>query len=431
VLAFCVLTWGLLCGVVFWRCRRPQMDSVGLPLAYVALLSVGHCGAALELLPWFDPSRDPYLAQVGITRADTIAGFAASTLGLGAFCLGSWFLDGLPYVRRARRRGAAVPVRSGGRNLVLIGVLSYFVLSRARWIPGSITSAGGNLAVVGLCLLAGSWRRRGIASRSRLIVGALSFPLITAASAGFIGFGVTALVQAGSFFVRVVRLRWWSLAVAPVLVWLGLSVYVTYMAARNDIRKQVWGGSGLTRRVETFARVFAGAQLFDPWNAEHLYAIAGRLNQNGLVGRAIRFMEQEKTEPAYGETLAIAAVAWIPRVLWPGKPVFGGSGNLVSKYTGMTFDKDTAVGVGNVLESYINFGMAGIGLGFFVFGAIVRHLDFRAGAALRCGRTWDYVFYHLVGISALQPGNTWAEAVGSCAAAAVLVAVLKRAGIQA
>ncbi|MGH7134594.1 MAG: hypothetical protein ACREHD_02580, partial [Pirellulales bacterium] len=177
-------------------------------------------------------------------------------------------------------------------------------------------------------------------------------------------------------------------------------------------------------------RAVASAEAFDPWNLQHLYAIDGRLNQNSLVGRAISFMDVTKKEPAHGRTLAIAAIAWVPRALWPGKPEFGGSGGLAAEYTGRTFAKGTSVGVGHVMELYINFLMPGVGLGFFIFGAVIRYVDVHAADALRCGRTWDYVFYHLVGLVALQPGGMWAESVGSAAAAALLAAVLRRTGIR-
>ncbi len=46
----------------------------------------------------------------------------------------------------------------------------------------------------------------------------------------------------------------------------------------------------------------------------------------------------------------------IPRALWPNKPVVGGSGDLVSTYTGIRFADGTSVGIGQVLESFVNFG---------------------------------------------------------------------------
>lgn len=431
MLAFCVTTWGLLCFWVLWYCRRPQFASVGLPLAYVTLLSVAHCGAAIYLLPWYDPLGDPYLAQSGVTRPDTVAGFAASTLGLSAFCLGAWLRDRLHGTSGIARQPAAVPRAKLGRNLLLVGAVSYFVLSRFKWIPGSasITGAGASLAVIGFCLLMQSSRRSGFA-RWRVMAGALVFPLITMVSAGFIGYGIVALVQTGSFFVRHLRLRSWSIVAAPVVIWLGLSAYVTYMSARSDIRRQVWGGRGLFTRLETVADTFVNPLLFDPRHAAHLYLIDGRMNQNGLVGRGIHFMNETKKDLAYGRTLAVALIAWVPRIIWPGKPTFGGSGNLVSEYTGMRFASGTSVGVGNVLELYINFGWAGVGVGLLVFGALVRHWDFKAATSLRGGNTWDYVFYHALGIAVLQPGGMWAEAAGACAAAALLVIMLRATGIQ-
>jgi hypothetical protein len=70
--------------------------------------------------------------------------------------------------------------------------------------------------------------------------------------------------------------------------------------------------------------------------------------------------------------------------------------------------------------------MAGICGGFLAFGMFIRYLDRQAAVALQAGRVWNYIFFHLVGISTLQPGGMLAEVVGSCAAAACLVTVLRR-----
>lgn len=500
MLGFCVLAWGLLFAAVFLYCRRVKSGSVGLPLAYVSLLSIAHCGAVVYLFPHYDPSTDPYLAASGVTAAHVTAGFAASTLALLGFCMGTWIFDLVRPARRAAQStlssspenrthpagsrvsdhvilSPAMPVvasgaheqgvarsfsaarlpnwhglptavprqfatakpgltraeLSRGRNLVIIGFAFYFIFSRAAgWLPSAagVTSVGGNLVLIGLCLLASTWPRRTVNSKFRLILMVLSLPLISVLTAGFLGFGVTAVVIISCFFVRFLRVRWWHAAAAPVVLWLGLSVFVSYMAARSEIRKAVWGGQGMAATVQVVAQTLLDLQLFDPWNSKHLHPIDARMNQNALVGRAIHYMEREKKDFAYGRTLGYAAIAWIPRILWPGKPEFGGSQGIASEFTGMVFAQGTSVGIGNVLELFANFGYLGVWAGMLAFGAFVRSLDLRAAAALQSSKDWDFVFFHLVGISALQPGGMWAEVVGSCAAAIVLVSVLRRTGMR-
>ena len=88
------------------------------------------------------------------------------------------------------------------------------------------------------------------------------------------------------------------------------------------------------------------------------------MNQNQLVGAAVQYLESGYAPFATGDTLIQSALAIIPRAIWPDKPVFAGSPGLVTQYTGIQFAAGTSVGVGQVLEFYINFGSPGVVGGF-------------------------------------------------------------------
>ena len=90
---------------------------------------------------------------------------------------------------------------------------------------------------------------------------------------------------------------------------------------------------------------------------------------------------------ARGETIWHAIIAPVPRALWPNKPIVAGSGDLVSRYTGIMFAEGTSVGIGPVMEMYVNFGSAGVFVGFIVIGLFLGYIDFRAGESLRRART--------------------------------------------
>jgi hypothetical protein len=120
----------------------------------------------------------------------------------------------------------------------------------------------------------------------------------------------------------------------------------------------------------------------------------------------------------------VALVAPIPRVLWPDKPEFGGSGDAVADYTGYSFADGTSVGLGQVLEFFINFGWAGEFWCYVLYGALCRRLDMHAGFALSTGQFRSFLLFFLPAMTLMQSGGALAEVVGSAAGAffAALVA---------
>ena len=108
-----------------------------------------------------------------------------------------------------------------------------------------------------------------------------------------------------------------------------------------------------------------------------------RLNQNFLVGMGVMRHRQGSVELWYGATIPIWAL--VPRAIWPDKPAVGGSGDLVAEFTGISFAEGTSVGVGQVLEFYMNFGMTGVVAGFAILGFILMRLDQGITRALATG----------------------------------------------
>jgi hypothetical protein len=416
--------WFLLGVWVFSFCRRSRYGTIGLPICYLVLMAILHAGALIYLLPWYDPNKDAYIRSQGLNIVDVSAGFALSTFAVLGFSAGVLTSESLYKVRMRPMRLRVDSVRRFGRTLVAIGIVSFFViLPVAGKIPSgtAIASSAVNLSVVGLCLLGYNSLREQGGAKLRVLAGTLALPASTILFMGFVGFGVTALLSVVSYVISFQRIRAWHLPVALFVFWLALSFYVTYVDARAAIRESVWGGDSISQRINVVAEKFSKGMTFDPYNSKHLHFIDGRLNQNILVGRCISYMRTTNKDFSYGQSIYFAAVAWIPRIIWPNKPSFGGSGSLVSEHTGMIFGEGTAVGAGQVLEFYANFGVTGVFLGFLVFGIALRQLDVRAVSHLRSGDYFDYVRFHLMGVCAMQPGGVLAEIVASCAAAWLLM----------
>ena len=74
-----------------------------------------------------------------------------------------------------------------------------------------------------------------------------------------------------------------------------------------------------------------------------------------------------------------------------------GSSDLVSRFTGIQFAAGTSVGIGQVMEFYVNFGTAGTVAGFLLFGVVLTILDSAAGNCLRNGDLHGFVMWFLPG----------------------------------
>jgi hypothetical protein len=414
-LALLLLVW-MAVGIVILRHQwRRNTVGAGLVIAYLLNLALIHWVAPLVyLLPWYS-NYDVSVVKAGFTQA---------TYGVVAFTVGVLVLG--PFLMRLYRFPPPPgPPRQPNPRLakayIATGFLTYFVLMPLlRGLPTvtALLSAAWSLAAVGFALAC--WWAWG--ARRRIlgwVTAAMSLPFITTVFQGFLGYGAVTLLTVFAFLASFVRPRWKVLVGGAVVSYLGLSLYVTYMGARSELREVVWGGASLPVRVEQVVRMVRQMEWFDPYNGEHLRRIDGRLNQNFLVGSAVYYLESGLASYARGETIWQALLSVVPRVFWPEKPVFAGSPGLVSRYTGIVFAPGTSVGIGQVMEFYINFGTVGVIAGFLVFGAILAALDRAAAERLYRGDWQGFALWFLPGLALLQVGGSLVEVTASAGAAMV------------
>jgi hypothetical protein len=201
------------------------------------------------------------------------------------------------------------------------------------------------------------------------------------------------------------------------------------MRDRTLIREVVWNDGTLVERVRSVVESFGEIEPFDLANADHLERVEDRLNQDWLVGAASAYLEGRPNEFARGGTLLAALAAVVPRALWPDKPIVGGSGDLVSRYTGLRFADGTSVGVGQVLEAFVNFGTDGVVLVFFVIGMTVVMVDRQSAYRLGRGDGTGFAVWYLPGLCLLQIGGSLSEVTSAAAAAFVMVFLLNRLAV--
>jgi hypothetical protein len=402
---------------------------VGLALTYMLGLSIIHlAGAAVHALPWFI-FRDIQW---------TPRGFQQSLIGLGMFAVGAVVVAPLLYhlfPQPLYTQTASATPRSVEERLALIytavGLFSQQVLSiLLRELPTvtALVTVTNQLLIVGIALGALlTWQQKRWKQLALWACAALYLPLQSIIFQGFLGFGVIALLTIAIFVISSGRIGWQTAVILLIAAFAGISLYVTYARDRSDIRNTVWGNQALGARVAQLYVTLSNFEWFDPQNQEHLRYIDLRLNQNSLVGLAVYNLSLGYHTYAEGETLWEAMLALAPRALWPDKPVQAGSPEIVSAFTGLEFAEGTSVGIGQVLEFYINFGTSGVIVGFLLLGIVVGLFDLIAGWALSQGRQRSFLFWYLAGLGLLQPGGSLVEVTASMLAGFVTAVIVSRA----
>jgi hypothetical protein len=416
-----LLIWGaLLVGLAFLVVDK-RRGYGALTLAYFLTLSLGHVPGVLAYL-------DPNIFWD--TAEATKIGFDVTLIGMTAFIVGALAARIL-----RRRTTSAKPHQQMdnadffsriGWRVLITGIFAYFALLPVSALMPSLTAVASVLAtllVLGLWLLlyAAASAHGGRQTLSILALLPL-LPLATLTTGGFIGFGTIWVLSVVAFHFVIARRRVWFYLAAPPVIFLGLSLFVTYMQQRDDIRDVVWyQNAGIMRRLDQVSRLVTDFQLLDLSDEMHLRALDLRLNQNYLVGEGV-MRHREGKELLYGTTVALWAL--IPRAVWPDKPAIGGGQDLVSGFTGIEFDEATSVGVGQVLEFYMNFAMPGVFAGFAVLGFILMRLDQGVMRALAMRNIHGAVKCGLPGLALLSPLGNLLEILVAVTAAIIASQIL-------
>jgi len=316
--------------------------------------------------------------------------------------------------------------------MLSIGLFFQIVLARVSFIPGFqwVVGAGRSLAVVAVIL--GIWNavcKRDQRSALKWMLAGVIFPISSVMTVGFLNYGIIMMLSVVIFWLAQQKNLFRLVIFGALGSYLLVSVYVTYMRDRNDIRQTIWRkkNTDAFQRVTKIIGTFSNFELFSLYNDSHLEAVDGRLNQNWLVGAAVVHSESTQ-EWAAGETLIDAALGFIPRILWPDKPA-AGSGDLVSKYTGIDFDSSTSVGIGQVMEFYVNFGPPLVFIGFFVWGGVLAWLDNRCVRCLNTGDIEKFTTLLLIGLPMLNLGGSLLEVVAGVAGGVVMANICNKAVI--
>src|SRR5262249_6097946 len=333
-----LLTWASIGIALAWLVAQKGRDSAGLPLAYFLGLSLIHVPGALLYLDSDD---------VGFMASATRVGFEQTIIGMAAFLVGVIIARYALPLRPAQQmadeyvQDANIPRSLPTLNRLAliylsIGSLAYFVVM--PFVGGistitAIVASLGILIIVGVCLQSWVANRTGKRFWFAIILLPL-LPLATLLHGGFIGFGIFWALAIVAFLFAQSKRRVVYVLGTPIVLFLGLSLFVNYIAARTEIRELVWyQQAGLSERFDKVAEVFQNFQWLDLSNSRHGDAINNRLNQNFLVGAAVERLESGQVEYAYGSSMGAMILALIPRLVWSNKPSVGGGGSIVRDFT--------------------------------------------------------------------------------------------------
>jgi hypothetical protein len=384
--------------------------SLGLPIAYLCSLLLIHVPGALAYVFSGD-----HLLHMNETRV----GFNYASIA--AVC----FVIGVSLASKKRGNGGlrVLYTDSKFQYFCLIGGWAFvYILSPLHRIPsvGAVVDEAGALWMLGVILGLREGIARASVTRTLFWVCALLvYPVLMLILGGFLSYGSAAVIFVASGVVASARNRALAFLGVALTVFAGLSLFVNYFSHRGTIRSEVWGGASLSDRLESVDNMFTNFQLFDPRDPEQARELDVRLNQNYFSALAAERIEQGQSEYLLGRSVWEAAIALVPRAIWPEKPVAAGSGNIVRKMTGLHLSKSTSWGIGNVMELQINFGLPGIILGFLLLGWSIGTLDLRAGAAIARGDYGRSILYFLPAVALIQPGGSVVEMAAGSASALV------------
>ena len=401
--------------VLLWLLRN-NGPSFALPFAYLALLLLNHVPGAV--VPLMDQAFNGHLSEVA-------GGIRLTAIGVVCFVIGVW------YARRHTQEQRVAPQlpshlsafredRTFWIFCLLGGWLFTFGLTPLRNLPsvGAVIYNGGAIWMLGV-LLGLRWavqnKHRGWTAVWLTCLAV--YPAMILVTAGFLSYGATAalvviciLTVAGRGFTRV------FLAIG-LTIYLGLSLFANYFQARERIREVVWAGATMERRVDAISAIATDWKFFDTSDQFVLLGLDVRLNQNYFVGLAAENLEKGSVDYLYGSSVSDALLSLVPRALWPGKTVFGGSPEIVGKMTGLTLSSTTSFGVGNVMEFFINFGVWGVIAGFLILGWAMGRFDHRAALAEEQGDYATAMLFFLPGVALIQPLGSMVELAGSASSA--------------
>ncbi len=415
-----LIIWIITTGAIIFVSWKKRDENSGIALMYAVSLSLVHF--IVDLLYFMNPKQfanDKWMFY----------GFREATYGIIFFTIGNLilapFIINLINLPTAKGYNAEIIIPDVQKHFIKkyfnIGVISFFILPIffVYYIPTvrALAFSSQQLLVVGVCLICWiAWKENNKQQLRRWLLISFLFPVATVLTQGYFGFGTNMTMVILFFIVRFFKIKLKTLVVGVILVYLGLSVYISYMRDRGDIRSAVWAGSNFADRIYAARNIVLQPEWFNPVDLRHLEIVDSRLNQNVLVGAAVDNLNLGRIDFSYGKSISDSFFSLVPRIFWPEKFISAGVSDVVSRYTGIQFTAGTSVGIGQVMEFYVNFGRLGVIFGFLILGVLIALIDRKAGYYLSKGQIYKFIIWFLPGLAIISGGASLTEITASAGA---------------
>lgn len=409
--------------------NQRSRNTIGLPTAYMISLLLIHVPGAYA----FAVSGGEY---TGILAGGTYPaeGIFLTAIGSVCFAVGLRFVSTRPWRPRAAHGPDITWIDRRFLYFCLIGGWVFaFGLTPLKNIPTVGAAINFGSAIWMLAVIIGLWGavvRGDNKSLCMWIAALIIYPVSIFTFGGFLSYGAAAVIIVCSIFLVNNKKYFKSILTIILFAYMGISIFVNYYESRTELRSVLWSGAGVEQRASAIYSAFSGFSFFNSNNPGHMDALAQRLNQNEFVGLSAYRLEHGYVEYLNGRSFFEGMIAPIPRLLWPGKPVYGGSPKVVAEMTGLQFNTWTSWGVGNVMEFYINFGLPSLIGGFVLLGSVIGWLDRKASMALFSSKPYDSFRFFLPGVALIQPNGSLVELVGGAFAAILAAFFWKQAWLE-
>lgn len=414
-LALLMLSLGI--ALIVWLITRPDGDFFEIIIPLTGLFILHYPIRALFIMGW------PHLARFPVNwpiNSDyyILQGILISFVGFISFYLGYFgrggnylykFIPKIPFHDKP-------PQILWGKIIIIfsVGIFAFNQLFRSGvamrfvWDPDQINSVSSQLWIMlsdfrhyALVLAWSSW---GLGRKYKLLaVLFLGINIIVGIAIGsknaiFVSLMAVLLALYYTQNISRSRLFWGTTFVVVVFVFLFFPFVQNYRQTYLDIV-----GFQPTSKISDLVVVAGATNLSDTGNI-----VGERYDQNNIadsvvsvINRAVWFNAivmipwrvPSQVDYQIGSTFYPLLIGWIPRAIWPNKPILSQGAFMHNVIIGASTQSN--VGLTSIGDFYLNFGLSGVLIGMFLLGVIIRTI-FLYGQSFTKSTMYLSLFYFML-----------------------------------
>ncbi len=391
-----------ICGLLVLRLRTDPLDAPGVYALATAVLF------GVTSLAWLST---PGIPGPGLDRDDITSALLVVSLGVSAFAVGSWLVY-TPKPHPTLIFGGGLPsVRALGiAYLIGVGSLALGIFLKTY---GYVTTAGVSTTVLSVVQLFASlgtiatlvtlcaalvYFRTGDRQLGRMLTTFVVIQVVLGFVIGYKGASLDPLLVTLLAYVAIRRRVPWRFVGLAMI-----ATFVVLLPANTAYRASLREGSGGT--VSALTRTLTKPELYRPDNLVSDAYVYASYRFRLIDSPALIVANTPSQYPyAHGTRyLELPLTLAVPRVLWPEKPVLDDSTQFSSTYWQIPPSRHTATGLTQVGDLYRNFGLLGVGVGMFAWGAVL-------GGCSRLYRRWYSPRAEMIWLYALLKAVIYVEA---------------------